>query len=763
MHIRPSGRALGLITGLVLAFLLLANSFVLAKTNSSLTKSSYKKVFLIIADKISVTDLVAPELENINALLKERASIALMSTRTASSRSIPYRTYTTLGAGNRATAEREAAEAVNVFEETFDLEDKEAKAANIYYRRTGYKADDSEILHLGISTVKKINETGLYNAKIGMLGNILKEQGVKTAVYGNADRGFDIPKRRRESVMVAADSKGRVNFGNISSSVNETATLRPFGLKTNFKTIKDGIDKLPKDKDFFIVVDAGDMSRAAAYSYHTEETVYKKYKSLALSELDKFIGNLILSYGFEDTLYMIVTPTPAPESGPREELTPILIFGDGFSKGLLTSATTRRRGVITLVDLAPTIANQFNSDIASPKGITGSLVRHIESNKDFGQLQSLNKYTVLIDGLRPSLVFAFIALQVAAFIFAGLVLWTGAYTDWLFKTARTLLVSVMVVPVSFFLVGLLVMKVETGPYLITLLATIVTLTTLSVLLFKDKLILILAISIATYLVIVFDILFGAKLNMNTVLGYSPIIAGRFYGIGNQAMSILLAVSLVLVASLRDIKRNDSIYMNTFQFLLFTLTLVIVGLPDLGANTGGTITFLAAFWAAYVYYKKKGLDIMDALKAFGALIIFFIAAVGVDMLFSAGSESHLTRMVSRLQEGGYLDFYLTVKRKFLTNWRIFKYSSWSYLFMIIIGLFVMLRLRPVGGLNDLFKKYPAFLAATTGCLIGSFIGLVTNDSGISIPALILSYFLPVVFYLILYENKNLQKIKAGENG
>lgn len=757
------GRSLKLITGLILGFLLLTTSFAIAKTDSFVDKSPYKKVFLLIANEISVNDLANPKLKNINELLEERASIALMSARTAAPQSTPYRSYTTLGAGNRATAGRQAAEAVNIFEKALDFEGKRVSAVDIYYRRTGDRTDDSNILHLGIPAVKKSNNTALYNAKIGILGDILKEQGIKTAVYGNADRGFDISKRRREAVLVAVDSRGRVDFGNISSSVNENAPLRPFGLKTNFKAIENDIGKLPDNKNLFIVIDTGDTSRAAAYSSRTKEAVYKKYKSLALVELDEFIGNLILSYGFENTLYIIAAPTPAPESKPREELTPVIIFGDGFSKGLLTSATTRRNGIITLVDLAPTIVNQFNSNIGLPKEMTGSMIRYVKSNINFQKLQSINKYTILIDELRPAFVFAFIALQVITFIFAGLVLWTGAYDNWIFKSARILLLSVMVVPVSFLLTGLLATEAAIIPFVVILLTTVVILTTASILLFKDKLVSILAISIATYLMIVIDVLFGAKLNMNTILGYSPIIAGRFYGIGNQMMSVLLAVSLVLVASFQDIRRKDSIYMRAFQLFLFAATLVIVGLPDLGANTGGTITFLAAFWAAYVYYKKRSLDIIDALKAFGALVIFFIIAVGANMIFSAGSESHLTRMVVRIQDGAYLDLYLTIKRKLLTNWRIFRYSSWSYLFIIVIGLFVALRLRPVGGMNDLFKKYPAFLAATTGCLIGSFVGLVTNDSGISIPALILSYFLPVIFYLILYENKDLQKIKAVENG
>ena len=44
-----------------------------------------------------------------------------------------------------------------------------------------------------------------------------------------------------------------------------------------------------------------------------------------------------------------------------------------------------------------------------------------------------------------------------------------------------------------------------------------------------------------------DIVTGGWLQINTVFGYSPIVAGRFAGYGNQAFS-LLAISALLVAT-----------------------------------------------------------------------------------------------------------------------------------------------------------------------------------------------------------------------
>ena len=52
-----------------------------------------------------------------------------------------------------------------------------------------------------------------------------------------------------------------------------------------------------------------------------------------------------------------------------------------------------------------------------------------------------------------------------------------------------------------------------------------------------------------------DILTGASLQLSTVFGYSPIVAGRFAGYGNQAFSILTISSLVVAGTVGDLGRR----------------------------------------------------------------------------------------------------------------------------------------------------------------------------------------------------------------
>lgn len=730
-----------------LSFLILFSHQAIAGNNdgSAATKMP-KKVFLILVNDTSTQDLLNADMPNLKSLMDSKAAISLLSNRTALSKSGAIFTLTTLGTGNRSNASNAAENALNSFEQL----ESEGGAKDVYYRRTGLRAGSSQILHIGVPKIKKENAELPYNIKIGLLGDELAGLKVARAVFGNVDSGSDDRARRREAAMIAIDSTGRIDYGDISGRINRQDLARPYGLRTDYDAIRKGINALPAGKDQFVVVETGDSTRASAYYGNISNELYEKFRDKALAEADSFIGKLADEHGFDNTTYLVISTTPPP-TNKKEQLTPLIAFGEPFSKGLLGSGTTRRDGLVTLNDITATVLSIFNSDAGLPKEISGRPMRVKQSDLTFSDLDKINQKALKTDVLRPVLVLIYILLQVAAFVTSGLVLWLGSYKGSLFKTAKALLIAVLAIPVSFFLAAGLVGDLSAAYYALSVLG-IVVIVSLSILVFKDILVRLLAISALTYAVILFDTFFGANLNINSILGYSPIIAGRFYGIGNQAMSILLASSLVLAISLQAMRKLEGWIADALMLLIFSVTIVVVGMPILGANTGGTVTLLIAYWATFVYYKTQKFQAMDAVKALAALAIFFVVAISGDLLLNTGSESHLTRLTSNVFSSGPYELYLTIKRKLLTNMRIFRYSSWSYLFILVMILISMLRFKPIGGLADLFKKYPAFYAAATGCFVGAVIGFLTNDSGMSIPALILSYFLPIILYLMLHENK-----------
>ena len=108
-------------------------------------------------------------------------------------------------------------------------------------------------------------------------------------------------------------------------------------------------------------------------------------------------------------------------------------------------------------------------------------------------------------------------------------------------------------------------------------------------------------------------------------------------------------------------------------------------------------------------------------------------------------------IVQLVKGGMPKFWQIANRKLSANIRIFKYTSWSYLFLTIVIILSFLRFaKPITRQQEFLKKYKYLSAGLTAGLIAGVVGAISNDSGISITAIILAYFLAVIFYIEIYE-------------
>ena len=62
------------------------------------------------------------------------------------------------------------------------------RARTIYFRYTGQRMHDAAIVHTGIAALQRINSTQQYSVTPGLLGEVLKDAGVKVSIYGNSDQ-----------------------------------------------------------------------------------------------------------------------------------------------------------------------------------------------------------------------------------------------------------------------------------------------------------------------------------------------------------------------------------------------------------------------------------------------------------------------------------------------------------------------------------------------------------------------------------------------
>ena len=93
-------------------------------------------------------------------------------------------------------------------------------------------------------------------------------------------------------------------------------------------------------------------------------------------------------------------------------------------------------------------------------------------------------------------------------------------------------------------------------------------------------------------VLLLDVLIGAPLQLNTVFGYTPTVAGRFAGLGNLAFAQLAAAATILaglLASRIGGRRGIGVALG-----LLGVVLVIDGSPFWGSDVGGALTLVPAF-------------------------------------------------------------------------------------------------------------------------------------------------------------------------
>src|SRR5205085_12478326 len=94
----------------------------------------------------------------------------------------------------------------------------------------------------------------------------------------------------------------------------------------------------------------------------------------------------------------------------------------------------------------------------------------------------------------------------------------------------------------------------------------------------------------TAALLVADLCTGGRLQVNSVLGYSPLTAARFFGIGNSAFAVLAATGLLAAAAHLQYapRRREALAVVAAALIL---VVVVDGAPTLGDDVGGILTLV----------------------------------------------------------------------------------------------------------------------------------------------------------------------------
>ena len=344
----------------------------------------------------------------------------------------------------------------------------------------------------------------------------------------------------------------------------------------------------------------GTVSRAAAIAALRRGKV--ENAALGGRASGKILADVV--FGVPDNPVEPAAYVTLPPSGTHPNTTRYLvaIAGAGYH-GILTSDSTRVRGLVSVADIAPTLvaleagrSPPINSeaDADAQQDLRDLDTRLTRVHHDRGWVTVVVVFTtLLLIAVAPRAA----VLAGAAAVSASLLLsWAGA-------TRMTVVLVAMAVLTA----GLAVAGSLRRRFVPLVVAGF--LAALTVMLAVDP-----------------------ELNSLAVLGARPDGGGRFYGIGNQVETLLLPPVLVAGA----------IAGTRWLIPLAALALVAIGWSKAGADGGGVVVFATALGVLGLRLRELALTPRRLAVVAVAVVVVTLAFVGLDA--ALGGSSHVTRAV-----------------------------------------------------------------------------------------------------------------------
>jgi len=451
------------------------------------------------------------------------------------------------------------------------------------------------------------------------------------------------------------------------------------------------------------------------------------------------------------------------DSSGLPQLRAFIASGPGFEPGSLSSATTRTPGLLQITDLAPGILDVLEVDSPRAVGFDSTPTDDdpqqriddlvAEAQKSTTIHQNLSTFSITLD-----VIFYILFIACAVLLNRSILGRRGGATraSHVHRFLGRVSLGVASLPMGAFLAGLLPWSRMADPGLGLFLSVIGTAAVLFVLAlippwgrtWRGR---VGALAGANLLILATDLATGSHLQANSLLGYNPIVGGRYYGLGNQGAAIFIVslfIFLGLVVSwLRTRGHRKAVIIVPVAVGLAAV--FVSGNPSWGAKFGGTIAILAGLMVLLALLSKIRLTLLRlALIGLSSLAVL-IGIAFLDWLRPAGARSHFGTFFDQIVTGEALQ---VVGRKLGANLHIIQVNPALAIVTPLAAIAILIFLRYLlhfprvhagsrtgrlvnkwrGRLPQLFTDsdlHYGFLAAATG--LG--VGLVLTDSGVAVPS------------------------------
>lgn len=680
------------------------------------------RVVMVVAGNVSIRDVADSRLPHLRHMLLNGSS-GLMNVRTGKPGKLTEPAVTgteagclTIGAGAMASGGAEVGRAYGA-----DSPVDGSTARALYELRLGRSTGSAEIVHTEIVLIQRENSEAAYRARPGALGEALHKAGIKTAVVGNSS----LPgTHNAEAVAIAMDGFGSVDSGCVDSvPLLASDPTAPYGVRADIDGFMREIDRvLPWRR--FVVVDFGDTHRADAYCELCTEARAAKLRHEAAVRLDNFIGTLATRLNFDRDTLILLSPASRTYSEIEEErLTPIVVRGPGFRGGLLTSPSTRRPGVVTNCDVAPTVLRILRAD--QPADMVGRPAATVPHSDPVAALLKLNldasKQGQRQIAMRGSgVVQSVIVVMVTAALLLGACGRLRAAASWCALIPAILPLAMLYLP-ALYSGGL------AGSVAVLIALVVLTLQVCAFAL-RSPMRSLMWICVATVGTILIDLVRGAPLISSSIAGYSLVEGARYYGIGNELMGTLIGATIIGSGVCVPRVKPTSKLMALLVSLVFVLVFVVMALPMFGAELGGSGAMVAAAVVTLLVLRGWRLNARSVPMIIALGILGVIAAFGLDAMRGGGNQSHVGRAADLLTGGDAMAIWQVAHRKAALNLMLVSTSVWSKLLGLSVLASVVIYWRRFHH-SDTMTLAVGEKAALAGCIVAVVFAFAFNDSGV----------------------------------
>jgi hypothetical protein len=703
------------------------------------------RVLVISLPNVEWSDIQGAALPNLDRLLT-RSSIGGLVTNGIDRPSPIGSNYVTLGAGTRSTAATQTAGQGFGVDEVFGRD----RAGRVFATRTGL-APGAGLVYMPIADVVDANDSELYGAEVGLLGDELQQAGITRAVIANGD-GSDpsfpedrVPPYRRTAVAALMTHDGKLPHGRVDRGLLQADASAPFGVRLDPDAVLASFRDAWTDRSV-VLVEGSDLVRADLAGRFASDEQRVRLRMRALRDTDRLVGRLLAEVDTTRDAVIVVGPAPPQE---RPSLTPVAVRAPGFSAGLLRSTTTRHDGFANMVDVAPTILNLFGLD--RPDAMEG---RRMESVDPGERLASRVNFLVDTndDGLfrdsqvGPSVTTVLVVSCVLA-VAAALVdlLFVRARNRprqrrWLRTTAWPLVFLALWL-IAFldatYLAGPLHFGRHGGaaPYWFFVVGVALLLTVAFVVLVRGRLVHAVLVALGSIVALhVVDLVTGAHLEWNTVFGYSPTIGIRFVGEGNITFAQLAAAALLFAGLL--VWQIPTRVATRVAVGVLVVTVVVMGVPIWGNDLGAVLSALPGF--ALLAWMLLGHEVRArTVAAIAGIVVAAVVAVGLlDLLRPADQRTHVGKFFQKVGT----DFHgatLVIRRKAAANLSVFGHSVLLGVIIVVLLLVAYLWFVAPRSLRPVVREIRTAKATTIAFLVVAVLGFALNDSGIAIPGMMVA--------------------------